>query len=165
MFARVLLFTFLIALVVGGAVHEAPAQVLLSSNDIPTDTMISLRRDGLSVTVNADGRVAVEGQTFDYDILAIRVEIDRAELTMLVSEALRIQYFSLNDRYYDLVDGCVSLRSTATFIAVTTSITLNGASKTISRSHQCVEADGSSYPRDLVAFEHQLETIVNLHRR
>src|SRR5215831_2550075 len=41
---------------------------------IPPDTMITLSEEGLLVRINADGEVAVEGQTFDFDIGQIRMK-------------------------------------------------------------------------------------------
>jgi hypothetical protein len=51
-------------------------------------------------------------------------------------------------------------------IEQTTALTLNGYSKSVTRyPYECLENDGSPYPRDLVALEKQIEEVINLHKR
>src|SRR4051812_15769650 len=105
----------------------APARVQKKSTDIPADVLITLNRGGLRITIVADGRVDVQGQTFDFDIAAIGVRISREEMRALIGEFDRIDFFALRDRYRDAADGYSSdgrVHSVATI--QTTSFTVNG---------------------------------------
>jgi len=50
----------------------------------PLRAKITLRQDGLLITITADGSVAVEGQTFDFDIGRIKMKISAAEVKSLI---------------------------------------------------------------------------------
>jgi len=158
------------SLIVGLAAVSVRSQSRVSPrrnpDSIPADAVIALTEYGLLVRILADGSVMVEGEAFDFDIGRIKMQVDRAEVKKLTDEFERIGYFSLNDRYYDRKDGCVRSGSPATFIAITISFTLNGKSKSITHlPYECLETDGSPYPRDLVGLEKQIEGAVDLKRR
>lgn len=167
MIDRVFVFSLLLAITVGGATYPTLSQPQQPSPDIPPDAMITLSREGLIVRILANGRVMVEGQTFDFDIGAIKMRTNRAEVRDLIDGFDRIDFFSLRDRYRDPADGCSrNARVAEVEIMQTTSLTLNGKSKSVTRHpHDCLEKDGSPYPRDLVTLERKIEAAVNLHKR
>jgi hypothetical protein len=163
---RVLAFSLLFIIAVGGMSRRPAAELQRTSNHIPADAMIRLNREGLIVTVVADGRVTVEGQTFDLDIGAIRMRMSPKELRSSIEGFDRIDFFGFNNKYRDEADGCSVHRMAEVGIMQTTSFTANGQSKSVTRyPYECLEKDGSPYPRQLVALEHQLETMLNLHKR
>jgi hypothetical protein len=133
---------------------------------LPSRTVITLCHDGLVIKIGANGIVNVEGESFDFDIGRIKMSISEEEVKDLLKEFERISYFSLRDRYYDKTDGCPRKGTSCTFIAITTSLTLNGKSKSVTRlPYECLAADGSSYPRELVALERRIEQTIDLRRR
>lgn len=135
-------------------------------SSIPRDAVFTLSRDGLLIKIFAHGSVTVEGVGFDFDLARIRMKVSVEEVKNLLRAFERINYFSLNDRYFDKADGCPHTATACTFIAITTSLTLNGRSKSVKRlPYECVEEDGSSYPRKLVALEKLIEETVDLRRR
>lgn len=135
-------------------------------DSVPPDAVIALAKEGLLVKILADGTVLVEGETFDFDIAPIKPKVGIEDVKRLIDEFEQVRYFDLNDRYYHKADGCAREGAACTFIAITTSFILNGKSKSITRlPYECLESDGSPYPRNLVALEKQIETVVNLHKR
>jgi hypothetical protein len=166
MLRRLLIFGLVFGL---GAVtlrSQAPLPRSRNPDAVPADAVIALAEHGLFIRVLADGTVLVEGETFDFDISRIKMRIGSEDVKRLIDEFERIRFFSLNDRYYDRADGCSQQGAGCTFIAITTSFTLNGKSKSITHlPYECLENDGSSYPRDLVALEKQIEEAVDLNRR
>jgi hypothetical protein len=167
MISRGIVFTLLLAIAVAAATRPAPAQLRTNITDIPADAVITLRRQGLNIIIVADGQVLVDGQTFDFDIAAIEMRISQEQLRSLIDGFDRIDFFSLKDRYRDETDGCsTDGRVHEVAIMQTTSFMLNGKSKSVTRyPYECLERDGSPYPRDLVALEQQIENMVNLRRR
>jgi hypothetical protein len=167
MISRGIVFTLLLAIAVAAATRPAPAQLRTNITDIPADAVITLRRQGLNIIIVADGQVLVDGQTFDFDIAAIETRISQEQLRSLIDGFDRVDFFSLKDRYMDQSDGCSSDgRIHEVAIMQTTSFMLNGKSKSVTRyPYECLERDGSPYPRDLVALEQRIENVVNLHRR
>ena len=118
------------------------------------------------VKIVADGSVSFEGQTFDFDLSGIRMKISLSELQHLISECERINYFSLQSRYSDVEDGCPQRGFAEVDNIITTSITLNGKSKAVTRYERgCLDLDGASYPRELVSLEKHIRAAVNLNRR
>jgi hypothetical protein len=167
MIGRGIVSTLLLAIAVAAATRPAPAQLRTNITDIPADAVITLHRGGLNIIIVADGQVLVDGQTFDFDIAAIEMRISQEQLRSLIDGFDRIDFFSLKDRYMDQSDGCSSDgRIHEVAIMQTTSFMLNGKSKSVTRyPYECLERDGSPYPRDLVALEQRIENVVNLHRR
>ncbi len=133
---------------------------------IPADTEIALAERGCIVKIVADGSVSFEGQTFDFDLGRIRTEISTAELRELISECQRINYFSLQRRYSGVEDGCPQSGLAEVDNIITTSITLNGKSKVVTRYERgCLDLSGASYPRELVSLERHIRAAVNLKQR
>lgn len=164
MLVRLIIFCFILTDV--SACGSAPWSKANDQSSVPPDTAITLSRDGLLIKILADGTVSVEGVAFDFDLARIRMKIGVEEVKNLLRAFERMNYFSLSDRYFDKADGCPQTVTRCTFIAITTSLTLNGRSKSVKRlPYECVEADGSSYPRELVALEKQIEETVDLRRR
>jgi hypothetical protein len=159
-----LCFILVIATARGNAQGSSSSENDLSP--VPPDTLFTLSRDGLLIKIFADGTVAVEGVAFDFDLARLKMRVSVEEVENLLRAFERINYFSLNDRYFDKADGCRKTRTVCTFIAITTSLTLNGRSKSVKRlPYECQEEDGSPYPRELVALENQFEETVDLRRR
>jgi hypothetical protein len=160
-------------LILGLAAANVRPQTPLSRNRNPdsvvADAVIALAEEGLLIRILSDGAVLVEGQTFDFDIGRIKMRIGPEEVKKLIDGFGRIEFFSLNDRYYDETDGCLRTETGCRLIANTTkflTFTLNGKSKSITHlPYGCLENDGSSYPRSLVALEKQIEDTIDLQRR
>ena len=165
MLVRLITFCLILALAATGGSAQSPSAVN-DLNAVPPDLVFTLTRDGLLIKIVADGTVIVEGVGFDFDLARIRMKLSPEEVKSLLRAFERINYFSLNDRYFDKADGCRDTRASYTFIAITTSFTLNGKTKSVTRlPHICLEEDGSPYPRELVALEKLIEQTVDLKRR
>jgi hypothetical protein len=133
---------------------------------VPSDLVITLADQGCLVKITADGTVAFEGQTFDFDISRVRTKIGAEELEYLICEFERINYFSLKDHYREKADGCPELRTCEGNFFIATSITLNGRSKSVAHYYySCRDRDGFVFPRELTALEKSIETVVELKRR
>src|ERR1043166_4773112 len=101
--------TFILWLVLAASACPANGQnsQRFRAAQLPPDTRITLEESGCLVTINADGRVAVEGESgFEFDILRVRERISLEELNELVLQFTRMDYFSMNDRYQGKEDGC-----------------------------------------------------------
>lgn len=163
MLVRLIIFCFMLICATAGNAQWSSAS---DQSPVPPDAVFTWNRDGLLIKIFADGTVTVEGVAFDFDLARIRMKVSVEEVRKLLRAFERINYFSLNDRYFDKADGCPQTATACTFIAITTSLTLNGRSKSVKRlPYECVEEDGSSYPRELVALEKQIEETVDLRRR
>src|ERR1051325_11054253 len=141
----------------------------LSPTELPwlSDTRITLEEMGCLIIISADGTVSVEGESgFELDIARIKEKLSRAELGQLISEFLRIDYLSLNDRYRDKEDGCPVTGSDCSSVGIVTSFRLGGKSKRIfHHTSACLERDGLSYPRELTNLERQIKDVVEMKRR
>jgi hypothetical protein len=164
--ARLTTCCLLIAFAVTPGVSQSFSNRKPDSIPLPSRTVITLCQDGLVIKIGANGIVIVEGESFDFDIARIKMSISEEEVKDLLKEFERINYFSLPDRYYGKADGCPRNGASCTFIAITTSLTLNGKSKSVTRlPYSCLEADGSSYPRELVGLERRIKQTIDLRRR
>jgi hypothetical protein len=133
---------------------------------VPSDAVITLAERGCLVKITADGTVAFEGQTFDFDTSPLRSKITIKELQGLICEFGRINYFSLNDRYCDSADGCPELGFSEVDNIILTSIAVNGRSKSVTHCYySCRDRDGSGFPQELAALEKSIETVVDLKLR
>lgn len=143
------------------------AQTPASGRSLPSDTRITLEEDGLLITITAEVRIAVEGETgFEFDILGVKERIGSKELNELVSEFIRMNYLSMNDRYEDKDHGCPVAGGDCSSVGIVTSFRLNGRSKRIAHHiHACLDRDGLSYPRELTNLEQQIKDVVGLRRR
>jgi hypothetical protein len=120
------------------------------------------------IRIDANGTVAVEGQTFEFDIGQIRTKISLEEVRDLIQGFEGINFFSLNDQYRDQAEGCraATTASIAAFTSLTISLTLDGRSKSVTfYPYGCLEKDGSPRPRRLVALEHHLKEVIDLRKR
>ena len=166
MLVRLIIFCFIFVFATARGDGHSSSTVANDLSSVPSDAVVALSRHGLLIKVFADGTVAVEGVTFDFDLARIKMKVSVEEVKNLLRAVERINYFSLNDHYFDKADGCRETRTVCTFIAITTSVTLNGKSKSVKRlPYECLEEDGSPYPRDLVAVEKLIEETVDLKRR
>src|SRR5436190_4984818 len=152
MIRLVFVFNLLFAIVVGGASPRTRSQPQTKTADFQSDAMLTLSRGGLIVRIPADVRVLVDGQTFDFDIGAIKTRISHEELQKLIDGFDRIDFFSLRDQYRDAADGCSSDgRTYCVESRQTTSLTVKGKSKSVTRwPYECLEKDGFPRPRELV---------------
>jgi hypothetical protein len=133
---------------------------------LPPDTRITLEESGLLITITADGRVALEGETgFEFDILGVKERISREELNELVLQFARIDYLSMNDSYDGQKDRCPVRGTNCSSIGVVTSFRFNGKSKRIIRTPACRDRDGLSYPPELIKLEKEIKDVVGLKRR
>jgi hypothetical protein len=163
---RVLIFNLLFAITGFGGTRSVPPLVHRKPSHLSPQETITLYREGLIITITTDGHVFVEGQTFDFDISAIRIRISPEEMRTLIDGFYRIDFFALKDRYMKKEDGCARTRMSEVPMMQTTAFTANGKTKSVTRyPNDCLETDGSPYPRDLVALEQQIETMVQLHKR
>ncbi len=166
MLRQLIFFSLIFGFAAPVAKPQPPSSQVRDPHSIPADAVIALAEDGLLIRILSDGTVLVEGQTFDFDIGRIKMRISPEEMKKLIDGFDRINFFYLNDRYYDRTDGCLHIGTACTFIAITTSATLNGKSKSITRlPYECLENDCSPYPRELVALEKEIEGAVDLKRR
>jgi len=165
MIARIALLSLLL-LSSSAASHSQLNMDNQTSSSIPSDVVITLAERGCLVKITAEGTVAFEGQTFDFDINRVRTKLSAEELKKLICEFERINYFSLKDRYRDKEDGCPELGSPEVDTIILTSMTRNGRSKSVTHFyHSCLNRDGSPYPHELAALEKSIETVVELKRR
>lgn len=166
MLVRIITFCLILAFAARAGSAQSSVAVANDPSSVPPDASFTLIRNGLLIKIAADGSVVVEGVAFDFDLARLKMKVSAEELKNLLHAFERINYFSLNDRYFDKADGCRRIGTACTFIAITTSLTLNGKSKSVTRlPNECLEEDGSSYPRELVALEKLMAQTVDLQRR
>jgi hypothetical protein len=137
------------------------------SDLIPPDTVITMSENGITVRIDANGVVTVEGQTFDFDLGRIKLKISEEQWQALVRDFTRINYFSLRDRYLDRTDGCRATgRCSISLTTLTTSFSFKGRSKSIRQApYGCFDYDGLPYPRELTNLVKRIEEVVDLKRR
>jgi hypothetical protein len=157
---------FLIFIVVAfSATPQSLSQSTADLNLVSPDTLITLNEAGLLIRIAADGTVAVEGQMFDFDIGRLKMKISTAEVRKLVGEIEKIDYFSLKNRYVDEADGCPQRGMVEVDNIISTSVILNGKSKSVVRyEHGCLDLEGLSYPRELAIFEEHIRQSVGFNR-
>jgi hypothetical protein len=87
--------------------------------------------------------------------------IDQNRVKQLISEFGKIKYFSLADEYSVMrPQNCPNFGTDAP--SVTTSITINGQTKTVFHSHGCQDLEILS---QLVAFEDRIDQLANATSR
>jgi hypothetical protein len=166
MLVRLITSCFILSFAAPGGSAQSSSSAANDFGSIPPDAMLTLCRDGLLIKIVADGTVSVEGVAFDFDLVRLKMRVSAEEVKNLLRAFELINYFSLNDRYYDKADGCRRSGTACTFIAITTSLTLNGKTKSVTRlPYECLEEDGSPFPHELVALEKLIEQTVDLKRR
>ena len=162
---RTLTLSLVLAMLVGPANAQTPQRFRAAL--LPPDTRITLEEYGCLVTIAADGKVSVEGESgFEFDILRVKQRISREELNELVLRFTQIDYFSMNDRYQGKEDGCPVAAAECSIAGIVTSFRFNGRSKTIfHHTYACLDRDGLSYPRELTNLEKEIKDVVGLKRR
>jgi hypothetical protein len=166
MIARLIILSLTFAFVGAARNAQTPQGCSHEQSFVPPDTVITLAERGCLIKVTADGTVACEGQTFDFDIARLKTRVDAEELKKLICEFERINYFSLKDRYRDEADGCPELGFPEVDNIISTSITLNGRSKSVTHySYSCRDRDGFGFPRELVALEKSIKNVADLKER
>jgi hypothetical protein len=136
------------------SVSVTPSPNPIDPTNIPADTKITLLHTicagncaTYKLEVFANGRVVENGQ--------VR-HISEDRIKALISEFHRINYFSLTDDYgFFNRNKCPGFREYAS--AVTTSITINGQTKTVFHTHGCQDLETSS---PLESFENRIEELV-----
>jgi Domain of unknown function (DUF6438) len=166
MIARLIILSLMFAFVGGTRNTQTPQGCSHEQSSVPPDTVIALAEHGCLVKIMADGTIRFEGQAFDFDISRLRIKISPEELKKLICEFERINYFALKDRYRDKADGCPELGFPEIDNIISTSITLNGRSKSVTRcDYSCRDRDGFAFPRELVALEKSIKNVVDLKER
>jgi len=154
---------------------HAPDQQTSSLQPIPPDLLITLERTGCegacpmySLKVLAHGRVIYRGKQFVRTKGKAEVRLTREQLTALLSEFEKVDYFSLRNRYQHWEDGCAG--GALDYPSAITSFRINGRVKTIVHDYGCREKSpggdsrGPVYPRELFALEQKIDEIVGTGR-
>ena len=87
------------------------------------------------VTIAPDGTVTFEGRRFVKTTGTVTAQISADKFQQLVDEFERIKYFSLQDRYTQRADGCMTLMTDMP--SANTSLSLNGRAKSVSHYFGC----------------------------
>lgn len=139
-----------------------------SPEPIPGDTLITLERIGgfgtgrlYKLTITSDGRVNYESPIKTPN--RAEKQLTQSQVSELVAAFNAANYFSLNDRYAGTRDGCPANWTDAPY--ATTSLRLNGKSKTILHYYGCRELDspghaGGVWPSELFQLEKRIDEIV-----
>ena len=121
-----------------------PGQQTSPLQSIPPDLLITLERTGCegtcpmySLKVLADGRVIYRGKQFVRSKGRAEAKLTREQLTALLSEFEKADYFSMRNRYQYWEDGCPS--GARDYPSAITSFRINGRVKTIVHDYGCRE--------------------------
>ncbi len=114
-------------------------------------------------TISSDGRVRYDGRNHVKEIGERAKYLSALQMSDLVAEINRANFFALRSRYARLEDGCDETWTDHPGVII--SIRANGLDKTIHHYLGCREDDGESglgdiYPRVLVSFENRVDSIV-----
>lgn len=160
-------FTSLFLLLMVSAGSEAQS---FSEPSIPKDTLITLSRTSCfgycpnyTLTISADGVVTFEGREYVKTKGTVKSRISRKQLQQLISEFKNLNYFSLRDQYQSEEDGCSTVWTD--YPSATTSIRINGKSKSILHYYGCHKDPGNAmYPKGLTELETRIDEIVGTER-
>lgn len=149
--------------------HNNQAQKL-SRQQIPSDTVITLERGvclgacpEYKLTVSADGTVVFEGLYSVKKNGTLKTSISQKKVVQLIAAFEKANYFSLKDEYVSKQDGCPDVWTDQPF--VTTSIVMDGKSKSIKHYQGCKGNNGSPiYPKGLTELENKIDKIVGTKR-
>lgn len=163
--AGVLSSLFLLLIVSAGSKAQP-----LPEPSIPKDTLITLTRTACygycpsyKLTISADGTVTFEGRDYVKTKGTIKSRISRKQLQQLISEFKKLNYFSLRDTYQSEEDGCSTVWTD--YPSATTSVRLNGKSKSILHYYGCHKDPGNAmYPKGLTELESKIDEIVGTER-
>ncbi len=145
----------------------SPSPYAIDTTTIPADTKITLSRTicygtcpAYKLEIFANGRVVYEGEHHVRKKGHAVWQINQDRVKELITEFKKINYFSLSDDY-----NFLNRRNCPTFgedaPSVTTSITINGRSKTVSHSHGCQDSEVLS---NLEAFEDRIDELADAKR-
>jgi hypothetical protein len=139
---------------------------LLSEKPLPPDTLITLERPGCFlgcaeylVTISADGTVTFEGKANVKVKGKAQSKISREKVQVLVAAFGKVSFFSLRDQYFGKEDGCRQLWADSD--SATTSIVMNGKSKSVNHYLGCHRKGRIPYPRVLSALEEKIDEVAN----
>ncbi len=165
----VVVLTIFVGLIGCHAAPGSPAQSA-SPTPIPPDTLIKLERTvcygscpAYTLTISANGTVTYDGKAFVKTKRPSQGHITQDQVSQLIDAFLNANYFSLKDRYTSLSDGCPT--GWTDNPTATTSLRLNGKSKTIVHYYGCREVDspghsGGVWPPALFQLEKRIDEIV-----
>ena len=121
--------------------QSASAQPPLFSQDVPSDTMITLMRTNCfggcptyTLSINAEGTVLYDGRTDVKQKGEVKSRISHEKLKELIAAFKEINYFDLQGRY-DRGIACPNFLYDMP--AAVTSLTLNGKKKTVHHANGC----------------------------
>lgn len=124
-------------------------QQISSTQAIPPDMLITLERKSCrgscpvyTLKIFADGRVFYRGKLFVRTRRRAVSKLTPEQLSQLLAEFEKVDYFSLRDRYQYWNDGCPT--AAIDYPSVITSIRINGRAKTISHDYGCREVAGAT---------------------
>jgi len=146
-------------------VSQSPSPI--DPTNIPADTKITLSRTicygtcpAYKLEIFANGRVVFEGQHHVRKTGQVVWQIDQNRIKQLIAEFAKIKYFSLADDYsLSNRKNCPNFGTDAP--SVTTSITINGQTKTVFHSHGCQDLDVLS---QLESFEDKIDELADAQR-
>ena len=149
------------------SVSVTPTPNPIDPTNIPADTKITLSRTicygtcpAYKLEVFANGRVVFNGQAHVRKTGTVTWEISADRIKELISEFHKINYFSLADDYsLSNRKNCPNFGSDAP--SVTTSITINGQTKTVFHSHGCQDLEILS---QLESFEDRIDELADAKR-
>jgi hypothetical protein len=164
MIQRAYLLQLLFALAVAPTLAQTTwAQT--QSESKPTDAVIKLREQGYELSIFADGAVAFEAQTFQFDVARVRSRITQKELNQLVAQFQRIEFFALRDRYLDTSDGCPASPCVDCNHLISLAFSWEGKRKTIAHDTGTCRDRNQVYPAKLAELEQKIVSLVNLKPR
>lgn len=141
--------------------QDPPKQPLLTSQEIPSDTVMTLTRTACfgacpvyELTISADGTVVFEGKRFVGTEGTAKSQLGKAELLELIKEFERINYFLLDDAYTQGSKGCPQVATDSP--SAITSITINGKYKSVHHYYGC---SGAKALEDLTRLERRIDEI------
>lgn len=144
----------------------------IEAEPVPEDAVITLKRTFCrygscpvySVSIFEDG--AVFFHSFDSRSVkgAANGRISREQLRRLIAEFERADYFSLNEKYDRVGDGCKTVSSDGAWVV--TSIRLNGRKKVVEHYLGCMsgERERPVFPQKLTELEERIEEIAGVER-
>jgi hypothetical protein len=155
---------------------QRPMAVTPIQPTIPSDTFITLERTGCygtcpsyTLAISADGTIIFSGSYYSTvnggkqwkRSGVIRSYITPEQLHQLLTEFEKANYFSLQNSYRDVRDGCPTYATDSP--SAYTSIQINGQKKAIEHYLGCLSSsrDFAGYPKELVDLENRIDEIVN----
>jgi len=149
-------------------VSVTPSPNPIDPTQIPVDTKITLSRTicygtcpAYRLEIFGNGRVVFDGQAHVRNTGIVTYQISEDRIKQLLSEFQNINYFSLADDYsVSNHKNCPNFGTDAP--SVTTSITINGQTKTVFHSHGCQDLEILSR---LDSFEDRIDELAEAKRR